>query len=139
MQPVSEFRDQLFVGSGGDPQRILNFSCDHVVPKDNILPLVVQRGPSGALLDFSYQNRDRKTMEELGRSLFNLCNVIPGGMVVFFPSYTFEADAHQLLESTGMLEKLGKRKRQDLFLNTTIFGFWSYLHASTISQTITVL
>ena len=80
MQPVSEFRDQLYVGSGGDPQRILNFSCDHVVPQENILPLVLHRGPTGTLLDFSFSNRTPKTMEEMGRTVFNLCNVIPGRM-----------------------------------------------------------
>jgi chromosome transmission fidelity protein 1 len=39
MQPLSEFRDQLFLQAGAEPDRVMHFSCDHVVPGDNILPI----------------------------------------------------------------------------------------------------
>ena len=39
MHPLSEFRDQLFIQAGAEPNRIMHFSCDHVVPGENILPL----------------------------------------------------------------------------------------------------
>ena len=39
MQPLSEFRDQLFIDGGADPSRVMHFSCDHVVPGENLLPL----------------------------------------------------------------------------------------------------
>ena len=39
MQPLSEFRDQLFVQAGAEPSRVMHFGCDHVVPGENILPL----------------------------------------------------------------------------------------------------
>ena len=39
MHPLSEFRDQLFIQSGAKFDRIMNFSCDHVVPGENILPI----------------------------------------------------------------------------------------------------
>ena len=39
MHPLSEFRDQLFIGAGADPNRVMHFTCDHVVPANNILPL----------------------------------------------------------------------------------------------------
>ena len=39
MHPLSEFRDQLFLQAGAKPNRVVNFSCDHVVPGENILPI----------------------------------------------------------------------------------------------------
>ena len=30
----------------------------HVIPKENLLPVALARGPSGQLLDFTYQSRD---------------------------------------------------------------------------------
>ena len=39
MHPLSEFKNQLFVGGGADPSRIMHFSCSHVVPPENVLPI----------------------------------------------------------------------------------------------------
>lgn len=58
MQPLSEFREQLFQNAGADSSRILDFSCGHVIAPENILPIVLCNGPSGKQLDFSYQNRN---------------------------------------------------------------------------------
>lgn len=92
MQPIDEFRDQLFVSAGAELSRIANFSCGHIVPPENVLPIVIKSGPSGKTLDFTFQNRDSvETYQELSRALVNSCNVIPGGVVVFFPSYDYEA------------------------------------------------
>ena len=44
MQPIAEFRDQLFVAAGADVSRVMHFSCDHVVPTCNILPRVICSG-----------------------------------------------------------------------------------------------
>jgi chromosome transmission fidelity protein 1 len=86
MQPISEFKDQLFVSAGASVERVTHFSCGHVIPKENILPIVLQRGPSGRELDFTFTNRDRQeTMDELYSVLSNCSNVIPGGVVCFFP------------------------------------------------------
>lgn len=55
MEPMSEFKDQLFYGNNSD--RIVQFSCGHIIPSDNILPLIICSGPSGKQLDFSYESR----------------------------------------------------------------------------------
>lgn len=60
MRPMSEFRDQLFQGGGG---RVVHFSCGHVVDASTqLLPLAVARGPSGLMLDFTYQCRGSPDM-----------------------------------------------------------------------------
>ena len=112
MQPLSEFRDQLFISAGASPQRVTHFSCDHVVPPANILPRVLCSGPTGARLDFTFQYREKpETLAELGRVLLNLVNIVPGGLVVFFPSYDYEKLVFKHLSSTGVLARLEAKKK----------------------------
>lgn len=65
MEPISEFKDQLFNSNDSNANRIVHFSCGHVVPSDNILPLIICSGPTGKQLDFSYQERSTAKMVEL--------------------------------------------------------------------------
>ncbi|XP_057328796.1 ATP-dependent DNA helicase DDX11 [Microplitis mediator] len=112
MEPISEFRDQLFIGAGAEPQRIVTFSCDHVIPKDNILTRIVTQGPTGIKFEFNYQNRDNKELlNELGRTLKNLCNIVPGGVVVFLPSYNYESSLYKHLEATGVIANISNKKK----------------------------
>uniref|UniRef100_A0AC11BKX0 DEAD/H-box helicase 11 n=1 Tax=Ovis aries TaxID=9940 RepID=A0AC11BKX0_SHEEP len=57
MQPVSDFREQLLAGAGVEAERVVEFSCGHVIPPDHILPLIICSGPSNQMLDFTYQKR----------------------------------------------------------------------------------
>ena len=57
MQPVSEFRDQLFLAAGAAPERVTVFSCGHVVPPDQLLTISLAAGPAGGPLCFNFQNR----------------------------------------------------------------------------------
>ena len=66
MQPVSEFRDQLLIASGADPARVTTFSCGHVVPPEQLLPVSLGAGPSGAELVFNYQTRALTTTVRCG-------------------------------------------------------------------------
>jgi len=112
MQPIAEFKDQLFMSCGVDAQRIEHFSCGHVIPAENLLPIVACQGPTGHELDFSYQTRDAKSLlDELGRFLLNLCNIVPGGVVCFFPSYEYEKSVYGHLESTGTIAKISAKKK----------------------------
>lgn len=107
------------------PSQIENFSCGHVIPSENILTVVIPKGPKGKEMEFKFSGREdeglvrlslfafasseifkpdltRKgvlvdlqtgcscgwvKMEELGATLSNACNLVPDGIVVFFPSY----------------------------------------------------
>ncbi|NWR49880.1 DDX11 helicase, partial [Regulus satrapa] len=112
MQPVADFREQLLCCAGVDPARIVEFSCGHVIPPENILPIILCSGPSNQQLEFTYQTRDLpQMMDETGRILCNLCNVIPGGVVCFFPSYEYEKQVYGHWEKTGLLPRLAARKK----------------------------
>lgn len=45
-------------------------------------------GPQGAALNSSYANRDNQAYkDDLGIAISNFARIIPGGLLVFFPSY----------------------------------------------------
>ncbi|NXB78621.1 DDX11 helicase, partial [Donacobius atricapilla] len=112
MQPVAAFREELLCCAGVDPARIVEFSCGHVIPPENILPIILCSGPSNQQLEFTYQTRDLpQMMDETGRILCNLCNVIPGGVVCFFPSYEYEKQVYGHWEKTGLLSRLAAKKK----------------------------
>ncbi|XP_051010413.1 ATP-dependent DNA helicase DDX11 [Acomys russatus] len=112
MQPVSDFREQLLACSGVEAERVVEFSCGHVIPPENILPLIICSGPSNQQLEFTYQRRELpQMMEETGRILCNLCNVVPGGMVCFLPSYEYLLQVHAHWDKTGLLARLSVKKK----------------------------
>lgn len=109
---MSDFREQLLACAGVDAERVVEFSCGHVIPPDNILPLVVCSGPSNQQLEFTYQQRELpQMMTETGRILCNLCNVVPGGVVCFFPSYEYQRQVHAHWDKSGLLARLAVRKK----------------------------
>ncbi|XP_051917307.1 ATP-dependent DNA helicase DDX11 isoform X2 [Hippocampus zosterae] len=112
MQPVSDFKQELLFSAGVREERITEFSCGHVIPPENLLPIVLCSGPSGQELDFTYQNRDSpRMMDETGRILSNICNVVPGGVVCFFPSYEYSKRVVAHWESAGILTRLANKKK----------------------------
>ncbi|XP_077791250.1 ATP-dependent DNA helicase DDX11 isoform X4 [Podarcis muralis] len=112
MQPVADFREQLLVCAGVGADRIEEFSCGHVIPPDNILPIILCSGPSNQQLEFTYEKRGLpQMMAEVGRILCNLCNVVPGGVVCFFPSYEYEKQVYTHWEKTGVLAQLASKKK----------------------------
>uniref|UniRef100_A0A3Q4I4Q9 DEAD/H (Asp-Glu-Ala-Asp/His) box helicase 11 n=1 Tax=Neolamprologus brichardi TaxID=32507 RepID=A0A3Q4I4Q9_NEOBR len=112
MQPVSDFKQELLFSAGVGEERITEFSCGHVIPPENILPLVLCSGPSGQELEFTFQNRDTpRMMDETGRILSNICNVVPGGVVCFFPSYDYSKRIISHWEASGTLTRLANKKK----------------------------
>ncbi|XP_045108856.1 ATP-dependent DNA helicase DDX11-like [Portunus trituberculatus] len=112
MQPISEFKNQLFLSAGGEESRVQYFSCGHVVPAKQLLPVTLPQGPTGQILDFTYHNRtDPKVLDELGRVLVNVCTVVPGGVVCFLPSYDYEDKLQAHFTSSGILTRLSAKKK----------------------------
>lgn len=109
---VSDFKQQLLMAAGLQPDRIVEFSCGHVIPAENILPIVLCSGPTNQQLEFTYEKRALPdTMDETGRILANLCNVVPGGLVCFFPSYEYERLILERWEKSGLLQRLAGKKK----------------------------
>lgn len=58
MAPMSEFTEQLFIAAGALPERIITYSCDHVVSEENIVCNITTHGPTGIEFEFNFQNRE---------------------------------------------------------------------------------
>lgn len=50
-------------------------------------------------------------MDETGRILSNICNVVPGGVVCFLPSYEYLRRITSHWETTGTLARLASKKK----------------------------
>jgi chromosome transmission fidelity protein 1 len=86
MSPMNDYTRHLF--SYLPSSQIQTLSCGHVIPKENLVAWSLGSGPSGAEFEFTFEKRD-SMVEELGRSILNICRIVPDGVVVFFPSYAY--------------------------------------------------
>jgi chromosome transmission fidelity protein 1 len=88
------------------------FSCGHIIPASNVQTLLLTKGPSGLDLEFKFaQQSNRQVVSELGQIVLNFCNVVPGGMVVFFPSYASLNYAREAWSQIGLLDKFSVKKK----------------------------
>ncbi|KAJ3041414.1 DEAD H (Asp-Glu-Ala-Asp His) box helicase 11 [Rhizophlyctis rosea] len=88
MGPVSQLKLELFPSLPNE--RFTHFSCDHVIPQTSLLTLAVQCGPGGHQFKFNYENRNSADMiNDAGKALAKFCDVIPDGIVCFFPSFDY--------------------------------------------------
>lgn len=91
--------------------QLTTFTCGHVIPSTNIITSYLSFGPTSHKLDFRHNFRSSHNMiDELGRTILNLCNVVPSGFVVFLPSYNYESAIFQRWRSTDMLEQINNKK-----------------------------
>ncbi|XP_047022259.1 ATP-dependent DNA helicase DDX11 isoform X1 [Helicoverpa zea] len=110
MEPISEFKALLTTNSRTDD--IVNIvRCEHVVPSDNVLGVCLSKGPTNVSLNFSYENRmSNELLSEIGRILRNISSIVPGGVVCFLPSYSYEQTVYDHLKNSKVLEAITKKK-----------------------------
>ncbi|XP_063677029.1 ATP-dependent DNA helicase DDX11-like [Bolinopsis microptera] len=107
MEPVGEVQQQLLASSSRD---VTLFSCGHVIPPQNLLPITLSHGKDMEL-DFSFEGRKKPgTFQEVGNILLDLCQVVPGGLVCFFPSYKSLTDCKSIFQKSGHVDKISKIK-----------------------------
>ena len=128
MEPISQFTETLFASNC--EKTINQFACDHVIPDENLFVSALTSGPSKVKFDFSYQQRsNNKILSELGKLKMNfkiccitnlatfqsgnllvkVCNVVLGGIVVFFVSYDFEDKMYQYFKSNKFIEQFERQ------------------------------
>ncbi|KAJ1864222.1 ATP-dependent DNA helicase chl1 [Coemansia sp. RSA 989] len=94
-----------------DPDNVRLFAWPHVVAPSHICAMVVEAGPTNTPLRFTFQDQQKQTsFRESGWALASLCNVVPGGVVVFFPSYSLLSRMLQEWRLCGIVERISKRK-----------------------------
>ncbi|KAF8650145.1 hypothetical protein AX16_005380 [Volvariella volvacea WC 439] len=110
MSPISDVMDQLFPTVS--PERLTSFSCGHIIPSENLKSLVLKKGPRGGILEYKAgKQNDGVAMGELGQILLNLVTIVPSGMIVFFPSYSFLNGVKTIWANEGLMEKFGAKKK----------------------------
>ncbi|GJC77202.1 ATP-dependent DNA helicase chl1 [Colletotrichum liriopes] len=94
MSPFDDYKSHLFPYL--PESKLTTLSCGHVIPPSNLCVWTLagsQPGPSrdiNSTFEFSFQRRGDTAMKSnLGLAIFNMCNVVPDGVVVFFPSYGY--------------------------------------------------
>lgn len=108
LAPSKEFI-KLFKGIPS--HQFTQFSCGHVVPKENLFITTISMSPSQQEFKFVYDNRDNiELLCGLGRVIIDIACVVPNGMIVFVPSYAFLKKLETALED-GVLQTLSKRKK----------------------------
>ena len=108
MQPISGvIRDLLAVR----PSDVDLFSCGHVVPSENLLTMIMDKGPNGRPFSFTYSDRQLPSqMHELGNLVAQLCATVPKGLVVFFPSYVYQEKVMNHWKRVGLMASIAGRK-----------------------------
>jgi len=83
LSPLSSFAHEM-----GIPfqNRIEN---PHVISNDQVMIGVIPKGPNNYRLSSSYENRNSsESVIDMGNAILQFIQIIPQGVLVFFPSYT---------------------------------------------------
>lgn len=89
MSPFSDYKSHL-LPSLTDAQ-VTTLSCGHVIPPGNLcVQTLASTRPGAPEFEFSFQKRgDKEMIANLGLAIVNACQLVPDGVVVFFPSYGY--------------------------------------------------
>ena len=88
MSPMSDYADYLF--SYLTPGRLQTHSFGHVIPPQNLFVETISSGCGGADFNFNFENRKSEQMiMQLGDMVLRTCQMVPDGVVAFFPSYDY--------------------------------------------------
>ncbi|KNF04711.1 hypothetical protein, variant [Puccinia striiformis f. sp. tritici PST-78] len=110
MAPLEDFHSQLFPSV--NPDKILDFSCSHIVPPEHLLVRAVSKGPMGTNLQLKFTSKDDpKMQDDLGQSVINICNIIKDGVICFFPSYASLDTLTDRWKKTGLWTRLENKKK----------------------------
>ncbi|KAM3414091.1 ATP-dependent RNA helicase chl1 [Cercospora zeina] len=110
MSPMEDYKQQLFPYL----KDITTFSCGHLIPPSNLFVRTITSDIEGAI-DFTFKSRD-KNMLRAGKALLQLAPKVQGGMVVFFPSYSYIDTVLRAWKTAGITSHLETLK--PLFFDT---------------------
>ncbi|ONM57104.1 RAD3-like DNA-binding helicase protein [Zea mays] len=76
-----------------------------------VFAAVLSSGPTRQILNASYKTADNSSFQdELGASLEEICRIVPGGALVFFPSYKLMDKLQVRWSQTGQWARLNAQK-----------------------------
>lgn len=129
MSPFDDYKTHLFPAFPSD--KITTLSCGHVIPASNLCvwTLASTRPTTGAagvapedIFEFSFQKRsDRNMVCQLGLAILNICSVVPDGVVVFFPSYSYLDEVVSVWQTADQSAAQSKPIWERLAAKKTVF------------------
>ncbi|XP_047329067.1 Fanconi anemia group J protein homolog [Impatiens glandulifera] len=107
LSPMSSFSSELGVQFG------TCLEAPHVIDAESqIWAAVVSRGPGNYPLNASYKTADGYAFQDaLGSSLEEICRIVPGGALIFFPSYKLMEKLCNRWRETGQWSRLNSCKK----------------------------
>ncbi|EFC45672.1 DEAD/DEAH box helicase [Naegleria gruberi] len=112
MEPIQQLIQQVFPKT--ESSKIHIYQCDkHIVPQNHFLPIALSKGVDDIVLDFTFKNRQKNDAltKSLGKMIVNLCNIVPDGVVLFFPSYQYEKTVFEYWKNNGIIGQIEKKKK----------------------------
>jgi chromosome transmission fidelity protein 1 len=98
MKPMDDYLNYLFPYL--EQSQITQFSCDHIIPDENLVVLPIAESAAGQKFSFTFAERNSKPMiKELGLTILSMIKKIPHGVVIFFPSYSYMNSVVQIWQS----------------------------------------
>ncbi|XP_007018074.2 PREDICTED: Fanconi anemia group J protein isoform X1 [Theobroma cacao] len=107
LSPMNSFSSELGVQFGNC------LEAPHVIDvKSQVWSAIISHGPGNYRLDASYKTADTYAFQDaLGKSLEEICKIVPGGSLIFFPSYKLMEKLCKRWRETGQWLRLNARKR----------------------------
>lgn len=97
MKPTDDYLNYLLPYLDND--QISVFSCDHIIPDENLVVLPIGRR-NQTRFNFTFAERNSKVMiQQLGYTIIDICKKVPDGVVVFLPSYMYMSSVLKIWES----------------------------------------
>ena len=113
MKPFDDYIKQLFKPLNIPDSRILTFSCDHVIPPENLIAIGCGKSSQNYDLNYSFKHRNNEqTIKHTGLTIVELCKIIPKGVVVFFPSYDYLEMVMRNWLKMGIMHQLSSTKKR---------------------------
>ncbi|KAJ3659284.1 hypothetical protein Zmor_010980 [Zophobas morio] len=129
MKPSGEFKNRLYINSGAPLERIVEFSCDHIIPPENILPIIITEGPNKEKLIFNYEQR--MTMGgSIKEIIHETCKSVRGGIVVFFPSYNYENWVWQQIKDFSFGRTVFREPHDSSSVDSVLKSYADAIHKS---------
>ena len=103
-------KEGLFQATSNRGHVLTAFTCPHVVPPSHVLLQCVSHVGS-TVLDVRHPARSsRPICDALGQAVIEICKKVPNGVVLFFPSYSYEAQLVEYWKTTSVYQELQKCK-----------------------------
>ncbi|KAL1197766.1 Regulator of telomere elongation helicase 1 [Cardamine amara subsp. amara] len=125
LSPMHSFSCELGINFG------TCFEASHVIQKWQVCARAIFKGANNELLKATLANASKHSFQDaLGKVLEEICQRVPNGSLVFFPSYRLMMELCQLWKLTSQWERLRLNRK----LLTGEIILWSYCFETVTQQ-----